>query len=29
MQVNYDYHENLTPEKIDELIEGIKKKEQQ
>jgi len=25
MQVNYDYHENLTPEKIDELIEGIKK----
>jgi NADH:ubiquinone oxidoreductase subunit E len=29
MQVNYDYHENLTPEKIDELIEGIRKKEQQ
>ena len=29
MQVNYDYHENLTPEKIDELIEAIKKKEQQ
>jgi NADH-quinone oxidoreductase subunit E len=29
MQVNYDYHENLTIEKIDELIEGIKKKEQQ
>jgi NADH-quinone oxidoreductase subunit E len=29
MQVNYDYHENLTREKIDELIEGIKKKEQQ
>jgi NADH-quinone oxidoreductase subunit E len=29
MQVNYDYHENLTPEKIDELIDGIKKKEQQ
>jgi hypothetical protein len=28
MQVNYDYHENLTPEKIDELIEGIRKKEQ-
>jgi NADH-quinone oxidoreductase subunit E len=29
MQINYDYHENLTREKIDELIEGIKKKEQQ
>jgi NADH-quinone oxidoreductase subunit E len=29
MQVNYDYHENLTPKKIDELIDGIKKKEQQ
>jgi NADH-quinone oxidoreductase subunit E len=29
MQVNYDYHENLTREKIDELIEEIKKKEQQ
>jgi len=29
MQVNYDYHENLTPEKIDELIEAIRKKEQQ
>ena len=29
MQLNYDYHENLTNEKIDELIEGIKKKEQQ
>lgn len=29
MQVNYEYHENLTPEKIDELIDGIKKKEQQ
>ena len=29
MQVNYDYHENLTPEKIDELIDGIRKKEQQ
>ena len=28
MQVNYDYHENLTPEKIDELIEGIRKMEQ-
>ncbi len=29
MQLNYEYHENLTPEKIDELIDGIKKKEQQ
>ena len=29
MQLNYEYHENLTPQKIDELIEGIKKKEQQ
>ncbi len=24
MQVNYDYHENLTIEKIDELIDGIR-----
>ena len=29
MQLNYDYHENLTPEKIDEVIEEIRKKEQQ
>ncbi|HLI62376.1 MAG TPA: NAD(P)H-dependent oxidoreductase subunit E [Terriglobales bacterium] len=29
MMLNYDFHENLTPEKIDELIEQIKKKEQQ
>jgi len=29
MQINYDYYENLTPEKVDELIEGIKKKDQQ
>src|SRR3974390_138887 len=29
MQVNYEYHENLTPEKIDKLIEGIRKQEQQ
>jgi NADH-quinone oxidoreductase subunit E len=29
MQLNYDYHENLTPQKIDELIDAIKKKEQQ
>jgi NADH-quinone oxidoreductase subunit E len=27
MQVNYEYHENLTPEKVDELIEQLKKKE--
>ena len=29
MMLNYDFHENLTPEKIDQLIEGIKKKEKQ
>jgi NADH-quinone oxidoreductase subunit E len=29
MMLNYEFHENLTPEKIDQLIEGIKKKEQQ
>jgi NADH-quinone oxidoreductase subunit E len=29
MMMNYDFHENLTPEKIDELIDGLKKKEQQ
>ena len=29
MMLNYDFHENLTAEKIDELIDGIKKKEQQ
>ena len=29
MMLNYEYHENLTPPKIDELIDGIKKKEQQ
>ena len=27
MQVNYEYYENLTPEKIDALIEELKKKE--
>jgi NADH-quinone oxidoreductase subunit E len=27
MQVNYDYYENLTPEKIDALIEELKQKE--
>ncbi len=25
VQVNYDYHENLTPEKIDRLIERLKR----
>ena len=29
MQVNYDFHENLTPGKIDELIDGLKKNEKQ
>ncbi len=29
MMLNYDFHENLTPEKIDELIEGIRKKQHQ
>jgi len=29
MMLNYEFVENLTPEKIDELIEGIKKKEKQ
>ena len=29
MMLNYEFIENLTPEKIDEVIEGIKKKEQQ
>ena len=29
MQVNYDFHENLTPAKVDELIDGLKKKQQQ
>jgi len=25
MQVNYDFHENLTPEKVDQVLEGLKK----
>jgi len=25
-QVNYDYHENLTPEKMDKILEGYRKK---
>ena len=29
MMLNYEYHENLTAEKIDELIAGLKKKEEQ
>ncbi len=29
MQMNYDFHENLTVEKVDQLIETLKKKEQQ
>ena len=28
MMLNYDFHENLTPEKVDELIADIRKKEQ-
>ena len=26
MQVNYDFHENLTPEKVDEIIEAYRGK---
>jgi NADH-quinone oxidoreductase subunit E len=26
VQVNYDYHENLTPEKMDEVLEGYRRK---
>ena len=29
MMLNYEFVENLTPQKIDELVEGIKKKEKQ
>ena len=29
MMLNYEFHENLTPQKIDELIDGIRKNEQQ
>jgi NADH-quinone oxidoreductase subunit E len=29
MMMNYSFVENLTPEKIDNLIDGLKKKEQQ
>jgi len=27
--VNYDFHENLTPEKIDEIVDGIRGREKQ
>ena len=26
MQVNYDFHENLTPEKVDEILEAYRTK---
>ncbi len=29
MQVNYDFHENLTPEKVDEILDEYKMKSQQ
>jgi NADH-quinone oxidoreductase subunit E len=29
MMMNYEFHENLTTEKIDKLIEGLKEKEKQ
>ena len=29
MMLNYDYHENLTPEKMDDIIEGIRNTEKQ
>ena len=29
MMLNYDFHENLTVEKLDEIIEGIRKSEKQ
>ncbi len=29
MQVNYTYHENLTTEKVDEVLESLRKKETQ
>ena len=29
MQVNYDFHENLTPEKVDDILENYKRKAQQ
>jgi NADH-quinone oxidoreductase subunit E len=29
MQVNYDFHENLTPEKVDDILDNYKRKAQQ
>src|ERR1700742_3516245 len=29
MMMNYEFHENLTPEKIDQLIDSLKQKEKQ
>ncbi len=29
MQVNYDFHENLTPEKVDGILDNYKRKAQQ
>jgi len=29
MQVNYDFHENLTPEKVDEILDSYREKVQQ
>jgi len=29
LQVNYDFHENLTPEKVDEVLESYAKRERQ
>jgi NADH-quinone oxidoreductase subunit E len=29
IQVNYDFHENLTPEKVDEVLESYAKRERQ
>jgi NADH-quinone oxidoreductase subunit E len=29
LMLNYEFHENLSAEKVDELIDGLKKKEQQ
>lgn len=29
LQVNYDFHENLTPEKVDEVLESYAKREKQ
>ena len=29
MQVNYDFHENLTPEKVDDILDNYRHKAQQ